>query len=295
MAAAAPAARAARPDRACEETARFLYKSCRLETNEDMYVEFAKCENLSEGTDRKECRDDAAAERRALFEECAEVRDEREQICEDLGETRYDPQLDPADFVAGVSNPYTPFTVGSVWTYQKQTSEGLEEIVFEILPDTRDFDGIVATSIRDRVTLDGVVVEDTTDWVAQDVDGNVWYLGEIAQNFEDGRLADLSGSWEIGKEGAKPGFWMIASPQVGQFYRQEWLPGDAEDMVEVISVDATGYTFPFANGSPVLQTRDYLPSEPGKYEYKFYVPGVGMVLEVDPETGEELRLIDYQP
>jgi hypothetical protein len=30
-------------------------------------------------------------------------------------------------------------------------------------------------------------------------------------------------------------------------------------------------------------------------EYKYYVPGVGFALEVDPETGERLELIDYGP
>jgi len=286
---------ARREDRACEQTARFLFQSCKLESSEEMYVELAKCENLSDGSDRKECRDDAAQERRDKQDECGDVREEREQICDDLGETRYDPVLDPANFVAGITNPYAPFAVGSKWTYEKQTPEGLEVIEIEVLPDTRDFGGITATTIRDRVWLDGVLVEDTVDWIAQDVNGDVWYLGEISQNFEDGRLDSLEGSWEVGKDGAKAGYWILGSPQVGQFYRQEWLPGDAEDMVEVLSLDASGFTFPFANGNPVLQTRDYLPSEPGKEEYKFYVPGVGFVLEVDPETGEELRLIDYQP
>ncbi len=30
-------------------------------------------------------------------------------------------------------------------------------------------------------------------------------------------------------------------------------------------------------------------------EFKFYVPGVGLVLEVDPESGEELELVEFSP
>ncbi|MBC8387109.1 MAG: hypothetical protein H8E13_03555 [Actinobacteria bacterium] len=32
--------------------------------------------------------------------------------------------------------------------------------------------------VRDRVFLNGELIEDTLDWFAQDKDGNVWYLGE---------------------------------------------------------------------------------------------------------------------
>ncbi len=34
--------------------------------------------------------------------------------------------------------------------------------------------------VTDQVAEDGVVVEDTQDWYAQDNDGNVWYCGEIS-------------------------------------------------------------------------------------------------------------------
>jgi len=38
--------------------------------------------------------------------------------------------------------------------------------------------------VRDVAMDEGEVVEITDDWYAQDLDGNVWYCGEIAQNFE---------------------------------------------------------------------------------------------------------------
>ncbi len=42
----------------------------------------------------------------------------------------------------------------------------------------------------------------------------------------------------------------------------------------------------------VLKTRDWTPIEPDVLEYKYYAPGVGMVLEVDPDSGERVELID---
>lgn len=127
---------------------------------------------------------------------------------------------------------------------------------------------------------------------AQDKQGNVWYFGELSKNYEDGVLANLDGSFEAGKDGAKPGLWMKAAPQVGDFYRQEWAPGNAEDVVQVQSVNAPD-DVPFRNSKPVLMTRDLSPQAPGAEELKFYVPGVGFVLEVELETGEKLELVDY--
>ena len=90
---------------------------------------------------------------------------------------------------------------------------------------------------------DGTPVEDTDDWYAQDLDGNVWYCGEIAQNFEvfegddpeEAELVDIEGSWKAGRDGALPGIVMLASPQAGDVYRQEVALGEAEDAARVIS------------------------------------------------------------
>ena len=44
------------------------------------------------------------------------------------------------------------------------------------------------------------------------------------------------GSWEAGVDGAEAGIVMLADPQVGDTYRQEWYPGHAEDAAEVVSL-----------------------------------------------------------
>ena len=146
--------------------------------------------------------------------------------------------------------------------------------------------------MRDTVRLDGVLIEDTLDYLAQDVHGNVWYFGELAQNFEDGELVDLDGSFTAGSDGAKPGFWMKAAPIVGETYRQEWFVGEAEDVATVVSTDSAE-PVPFDNGGPVLQTRDFNPLEPDSVELKYYVPGVGLVLETKPGTTERLELVEF--
>jgi len=71
------------------------------------------------------------------------------------------------------------------------------------------------------------------------MDGTVWYFGEIAHQFEGGSLVGLEGSFEVGRDGAKPGIIMKAAPTVGDVYRQGFLLGDAEDGATVISATAS--------------------------------------------------------
>lgn len=279
----------------CRATAQKLFDACLLEAAEDSRVAAAVCLNRTDPAERRACSAEAGEAFRDAHVECREQSLARHTLCRTPGfDGAYDPEIDPADFVRGIDNPYAPFQVGSRWVYEKQGEDGLERVEIDVLAETREILGVECTVVRDRVFLDGELVEDTADWLAQDRDGNVWYFGELAQNFEDGRLHDLDGSWEAGVEGAKPGFWVKAAPEEGELYRQEWLPDEAEDVVEVLSLDADE-AVPFDNGNPVLQTRDFTPLEPGKEEFKFYVPGVGLVLELDPESGERLELIEYTP
>jgi len=201
----------------------------------------------------------------------------------------YAPEFDPADFVAVVDNPYLPFVPGSRWSYEETNGDGeTEHIEVVVLDETRQIAGITATVVRDTVTLDGVLVEDTHDWFAQDTEGNVWYLGEDVDNYdEQGELVDHEGSFEHGVDGAFGGIVMLADPQVGDAYRQEFYPGEAEDLGEVIRTGET-VSVPFGAFEDVLVTRDWNPLEPEVVEEKWYAPGVGLVYEtkVQGETGE---------
>ena len=78
---------------------------------------------------------------------------------------------------------------------------------------------------------------ETFDWYAQDNDGNVWYFGEDSKEYEEGEVVSTEGSWEAGVDGAKPGIIMKANPQIGDSYRQEHYPGEAEDLGEVIRLN----------------------------------------------------------
>ena len=92
-------------------------------------------------------------------------------------------------------------------------------------------------------------------------------------------------------DGAKPGVIIPASPVVGQVYRQEYYACEAEDMGEIVDLDASAQV-PFGSYTGCLKTRDFTPLEPEVNENKYYKPGVGLVLSVDLVTGDREELID---
>jgi hypothetical protein len=206
----------------------------------------------------------------------------------------YTVDINPTDFVAIVDNPYFPAIPGTKYVYEGQSADGLERIEIEVLAETRQVMDVTITIIHDTVYLDGTLIEDTFDWYAQDKEDNVWYFGEDVSNYENGELVDHAGSWEAGVDGALPGIVMFGDPaaHLGETYRQEYYEGEAEDMADLLSVSES-VTVPSGSFENVVQTKDYTPLEPDLLEHKFYAQGIGMIKEVNPNSGEEVVLIEF--
>ena len=157
----------------------------------------------------------------------------------------YHPEIKPEDFVAAIDHPYLPLRPARPWVYEGDGDEGEpERVEVVVTSERREVMGVSTVVVRDTVTIDGELVEDTFDWFAQDRDGNVWYFGEDVKDYEDGKLVSTAGSWEAGVDGALPGIVMPAEPAVGDAYRQEYLAGEAEDMAEVLATDETAHDPP---------------------------------------------------
>lgn len=206
----------------------------------------------------------------------------------------YAPEIDPAGFVDTIDNPYLPLIVGSRWVYEGESDGEVERIEVTVTGDRKVVMGIDAFVVRDTVSISGELVEDTYDWFAQDADGNVWYLGEASNDYENGELVSTAGSWEAGVDGALPGIVMPAVPAIGDAYRQEFYAGEAEDMMEIIDVDASLDT-DLGSYEHVVVTEDWTPLEPDVFEQKYYAPGVGNIREENPDNGSFADLIVFTP
>jgi hypothetical protein len=143
---------------------------------------------------------------------------------------------------------------------------------------------------------DGQVVEKEIAFYAQDNDGNVWYLGEHPEEYEDGEFIDAP-TWLAGVEDAVPGIKMKAEPQMGTpGYFQGWAP--AVEWTDYGQVDQMGQETCVAVDcyQDVLVIAESSLEEEDAYQLKYYAPGVGNVRvgwRGADASQEELELVNY--
>ena len=207
------------------------------------------------------------------------------------------PDPDPADFVAGIDNPWLALEPGSVREYDVGTgsppppsptvgqSWGQTVLIdrsartVAVDPEPVEVAGVETTVVR-SVTTDGAderTVE-VVDYLAQDSDGNVWWFGS------DDEAAGTS--WRAGTDGALAGLYMPAVPRTGDGFRQALAPGIVEDVAEVASTRARTVA-----GSGELGGLVHLVvSSPLAQEEvsRYYAKGVGLVSEESPTGLVEL-------
>ena len=264
---------------------------------DDFWIAIGNCNNLSNPNARAECKSAARVALNESREECDAQFEAREDLCEALGEAPYDPQINPAAFVnpadIGITiapNPYFPLIRGRTRIYKSAT----QTVTVTVTDATKVILGVTCAVIHDVVEDNGEVIEDTKDWYAQDISGNVWYFGEIVQDFEDGELVSIEGSFTAGVNGAKAGLIMKARLAVGDVYRQEFSLNNAEDVARVLSLTGSARVPAARCNRTCLVTRDFTPLEPGVFERKYYAPGVGSILEVNPTTGKRLEIVEIR-
>lgn len=211
---------------------------------------------------------------------------ESQEYHEGSVEETYSPTINPDEFTNIIDNPYFALPVGKKMVYEAETEEGTERIEILIPGWTKEVMGIETLVYWDRVFLDGVLIEDTRDYLAQHANGDVWYFGEDVDNYEDGELADHDGAWLAGEDGALPGIWLKADSQVGDSYYQEYYAGEAEDRGDVTAI---GQSVDVAYGTVtdcvvVFEYSALFPETANKYHCQSIG---GTALEVDLVSGDQ--------
>jgi hypothetical protein len=188
--------------------------------------------------------------------------------------------VDRGNFVRTVDNPWFPLIPGSVYHYRGVKDGKPSRDVVRVTRATKTILGVTATAVSDRLYESGKLEEVTTDWYAQDRAGNVWYFGEDTKELDSrGRVKSTEGSWQAGVNGARAGIYMPAHPRVGQSGRQEFYRGHAEDHFEVLTLHASA-SAPYASTRHALKTKEWTPLEPAVTDNKYYLRGVGTLLEL---------------
>ena len=194
---------------------------------------------------------------------------------------RSGPVFNPANFNGGpVDNPWFPLTPGTTLVYKgiKDGKPGTD--IFTVQHRRQMVGGVSAVVVEDTTVLAGRVSEHTFDYYAQDIHGNVWYLGEKPAEFDrHGNVTSTEGTWSTGVDGAQPGIFLPAHPDVGDTFRQEYYAGHAEDHFAITTMNASVST-PYGTFNHAMRTREWTPLEPGTRDAKYYVKGIGEVAEI---------------
>ena len=291
----------------CSSAAVALQRACAVDVVDDIFETTAVCLDILDDDDRTDCLADVQDDQVENEDACDTVFDARLALCGDVNDTAHQPLFGPdfaANFVDPLEigntvavNPWFPLETGNRWLYE---GDG-ESIEVEVTDEVKLIDGIPCVVVVDTASEDDVVVEITRDWYAQDTAGNVWYCGEIARNFEvfdgdnpdDPELVDIEGSWKAGRDGAEAGILLPFDPQVGAVVRQEVSYGEAEDVIEILAIDASEAAPGGACTGGCLRTRDFTPLDAEANENKFYAAGIGLIVEVDMNSGDRVELIEF--
>lgn len=271
---------------ACGQSTQSALNACRAQAQSDRSLRVGTCVNVGDANARSQCLDRADTAFDKALGLCDSQRASRQQLCQALGDGRYDPPIKPSDFTTRIDNPYLPWVPGTMFIYRAPHAR----VVVEVTRRTRKIAGVTCVVVHDVGYLDGKLEEDTFDYYAQDRSGNVWYFGEDTAQYADGVVIGVEGAWITGVEGARPGIVMPADPKLGTTYRQEFLLGTAEDAAQVTSLTAP-VSVPYDSFGKALRTREFSPLEPDALEAKYYVKGVGQVLTIDLTNGEREALV----
>ena len=97
-------------------------------------------------------------------------------------------------------------------------------------------------------------------------------------------MISTEGTWRVGVKRARAGIFMPAHPTIGTIGYQEFYPGHAEDHYRILQLDAHVRT-PAASSRDALMTQETTALEPGVVDHKYYIRGIGDVIERCPSGG----------
>ncbi|MDJ0572017.1 MAG: hypothetical protein QNJ53_23630 [Pleurocapsa sp. MO_192.B19] len=194
---------------------------------------------------------------------------------------------------AAIDNPYFTLSPGTLAIYEEdfdpEDSE-LERHEVLVTDDTKDILGITSRVVSDREFDNDLLTDEKLSYYAQDNQGNVWLLGETVTEYEydeAGNVIDIddSESWLAGEGQSLPGLIMSANSETGTAYYQRFDIGEAENQAEIVESDVSltvdGDTF-----EDVIKIKEFSVLDPEEFDFKYYAPGVGLVLEEEIQEDE---------
>ncbi len=180
-------------------------------------------------------------------------------------------------------NKWLPLTAGYQSVREGAVNSGSRRLphhrIYTVTNVTKEIAGVRTVLVLDQDIDGGEVAEQAIDYLAEDKDGNVWYLGSYTEAYEGGQFVNANDAWLAGIKGAKAGVLMMADPRTGtRTYRQATVPGEGSAKAKIMK---TGQSLcvPFKCYTNVL-----VILEDGS-ENTYFAPGVGGI-RTEPKSGK---------
>jgi hypothetical protein len=198
--------------------------------------------------------------------------------------TNADPKhFDPAAFgddPARGSNQWFPLTPGYQSVREGGVNTGSRRLphrrVYTVTNMSKVIDGVKTVLALDQDFDGGELAEQAIDYLAEDSQGNVWYLGSYTEAYEGGQFVNANDAWLAGVNGGKAGVLMMTDPTTDTpTYAQATVPGEGTAKAQVVKTGQS-VCVPFKCYEGVL-----VIEEDGS-ELTYYAPGVGGI-KLEPE------------
>ena len=213
------------------------------------------------------------------------------------------PDLRPNRFPAlpSVNNPYLPYVAGTQTVLRGTvTSGGIphpHKIVTTVTDLTKMIDGVRTAVVYEQDLQLGTVQESELLFVAQDVRGSVWHMGEYPEVYEHGRPG-APDAWLSGVAGA--GIDMPLRPHVGEVLMQGYSPNVFYDCARVEALHKH-ICVPTGCYRHVVLTNEWSPIAPkDHHQLKYSAVGLGTILalplhEPNPEVVRLAKVTCLRP
>jgi hypothetical protein len=178
------------------------------------------------------------------------------------------------------ASPWLPLKPGTQWVREGTTIVGRRHVPHQVTTTVTDvyrmIDGVRAVAVFDYDFDAGQVEQESLDYMAEDKDGNLWFLGGYTEEYEGGRFIAAEDAWLSGVKGARYGLVAPARPTVpSPEYALAAPDGEERDVAKVLKVGARRCV-PFKCFDDVLVVREGKESDPDN-ELKYYARDVGQI------------------
>jgi hypothetical protein len=178
------------------------------------------------------------------------------------------------------ASPWIPLKPGTQWVRGGTTIVGRRHVPHQVTTTVTDvyrvIDGVRTVAVFDYDFDAGQVEQESLDYMAEDKDGNLWYLGGYTEEYEGGRFIAAVDAWLSGVRGARYGLVVPARPKVpSPEYALAAPDGEERDVAQVLK-GGVRRCVPFKCFNDVLVVREGKESDPDN-ELKYYARDVGQI------------------